>query len=253
MTVTDANQCQAQAVVKIGEPSAVLATTLVLNDVLCKDGTTGSAKVTASGGTAPYSYLWSNGQTGEVVTGLSSGTHTVVVTDAEECESVSASVIIGEPDEALTAMVQNITGVSCKDGSDGKIEVTVTGGTGPYSYDWNNGAPDVEDPTGLAAGIYNLTVTDAHGCTASLTGVVVQEPSQALTVWIDGKKDANCQGGATGEATAHAGGGTANYTFVWSNGQTQSGGTSFTATGLSAGGYMVTVTDAKGCTAMAGQ
>ena len=73
---------------------------------------------------------------------------------------------------------------------------TASGGTGPYSYDWNNGAPDVEDPTGLPAGLYTLTVTDARGCKFTLSGVTVSEPAQKLTVWITGKTDANCQGGS---------------------------------------------------------
>ncbi len=141
----------------------MIATTVVVSEVLCKDGNTGIARVIASGGTAPYSYLWSDGQITEVATGLEAGTYTVVVTDAEDCESAAMSVVITEPQQALSANVDEITEVSCKGGSDGQIAVTVSGGTAPYSYDWNN-APDVEDPSGLAAGTYALTITDANGC-----------------------------------------------------------------------------------------
>ncbi len=246
--VTDANGCKVQVLVTISEPTEVIATTVVVSEVLCKDGNTGKARVIASGGTAPYGYLWSDGQTTEVATGLAAGTYTVVVTDAKGCESSAASVVIREPAEALTANVEKVTEISCKGGSDGQIAVTVSGGTAPYSYDWNNGAPDVEDPAGLTAGTYALTITDANGCIFYLMGVVVSEPAEQLAAYISAKTDANCLGDATGSATVTASGGAQPYTFVWSNGNTQTGGTTSTAEELSAGGYLVTVTDANGCT-----
>ncbi len=130
--------------------------------------------------------------------------------------------------------------VSCNGLSDGGVSVSVGGGTAPYSYLWNN-ADTTSSLTGVGAGSYTVTITDANGCTAADT-LVVTEPTPIVISLTN--TDVNCYGDATGESSATGGisGGTAPYTYDWSN-----GGTSEEITGLTAGDYTVTVTDANGC------
>src|SRR5690606_23340559 len=127
---------------------------------------------------------------------------------------------------ALTASAVTTT-VSCNGGSNGTIDLTVTGGTAPYTFAWSNTAT-TEDMTGLTAGTYDVTVTDANGCTTTAS-VTVNEPT-VLSASISSQTNIACNGGATGSATVTVTGGTASYAYLWSNGATTA-----TATGLAAG------------------
>nr|WP_246558962.1 T9SS type A sorting domain-containing protein [Hymenobacter piscis] len=205
-------------------------------NVLCFGGTTGAATVTATGGTAPYTYLWSNSATTATITGLTAGTYNVMVTDAAS-RTATASATITEP-SALTSSVA-VTNVSCFGGSTGAINLTPAGGTAPYTFNWGGGI-STEDRTGLAAGTYSVTITDANGCTRTQSATISQ-PATALSVSVS-KTDATSNGAADGTAMATPAGGTPGYTYQWSNGaQTAS------ITGLTAGTYSVVVTDANGC------
>jgi large repetitive protein len=247
VVVTDANGCKAEAVVEIEQPNKMTVSVAVVKNVSCYGGKDGSAQVIPPCcGTPPYAYLWSNGQTGLIATGLGEGTHSVTITDSRGC-TASGNVTINQPASAIVIILNTVTNVSCFGGNDGKISVSVTGGTAPYSYNWNNGAPDVEDPGGLIAGNYTLTVTDANGCQLIFGPVTITQPSQALSVTVINVKNADCLGNKTGEATAVASGGTSPYSYFWSNGQTTA-----KAINLGAGGYTVTVTDARGCISVAG-
>ena len=207
-------------------------------NVSCNGGADGSATATATGGTAPYIYLWSNAATPATVTGLAAGNYSVTVTDANGCSSVQ-NVTITEPN-ALTGSISSQTNVACNGGTDGSATATATGGTAPYTYLWSN-ASTTATATGLAAGNYNVTITDANGCTTNVSNINITEPT-ALTSSISSQTNVACNGASTGAATVTANGGTAPYTYLWSNAATTA-----TATGLVAGTYTVTVTDANGC------
>ena len=207
-------------------------------NVSCNGGADGSATATATGGTAPYIYLWSNAATPATVTGLAAGNYSVTVTDANGCSSVQ-NVTITEPN-ALTGSISSQTNVACNGGTDGSATATATGGTAPYTYLWSNAATTAT-ATGLAAGNYNVTITDANGCTTNVSNINITEPT-ALTSSISSQTNVACNGASTGAATVTANGGTAPYTYLWSNAATTA-----TATGLVAGTYTVTVTDANGC------
>ena len=239
-TVTDANGCTATATATVSEPAA-LVIAVTGTDASCNgvcDGTA-TASVT-SGGTAPFTFNWSNGSSGANLTGLCAGTYTVTVNDANGCTQTSNVVISAPP--AITLLINITSQISCAGTCDGVVSAFASGGTLPYvSFNWSNGGSG-STLTGLCAGTYTLTVTDNIGCTATETVTLVDPPAISLTM---SSTDASCNGVCDGTATATvASGGTAPFTFAWSN-----AGTSGTETGLCAGTYTVTVTDANGCTA----
>lgn len=209
-------------------------------DVDCNGNTNGSATIAVTGGSAPISYNWSNGGTNATESGLAAGTYTVIVTDNNACAD-TVTVVITEP-AALMASNSNVTHVLCNGDATGSFDVNASGGTAPYSYDAGSGSQSSSSFTGLTAGVYNVTVTDANGCTA-VTVVTINQPASALAS-SSSSVDASC-GASDGSATVTATGGTAPYTYLWSNGQTTA-----TATGLAAGGYTCTITDANGCTSV---
>jgi uncharacterized repeat protein (TIGR01451 family) len=157
--VTDANKCTVTKEFKVREPRP-LKLDIEKIDVTCNGESNGSIDLTVSGGTKEYSFKWSNGAATEDVSGLEAGVYSVIVTDANGCEA-EKEVRIREP-RALKATTI-IANVSCEGKEDGNIDLTVTGGTQPYSFKWSNGA-ETEDLTGVPAGIYEVVITDANKC-----------------------------------------------------------------------------------------
>jgi hypothetical protein len=241
ITVTDKNGCTATASTIITQPVALTVTTAIVN-VKCNGGATGSATATPSGGTVPYTYSWTpSGGTSATASGLTAGTYTITVTDKNGC-TATASAIITQPSSltSLTSTTPTTCGLN-----NGSATVTPAGGTPAYIYSWAPGGQTAATATGLSAGTYTSTVTDANGCTVTASATVVNSGG-GLSVTVT-NTSAKCNGSATGTATATPTGGTVPYTYNW----TPSGGTSATATGLTAGTYTITVTDKNGCTATA--
>ncbi|MBN4061562.1 hypothetical protein JYU20_00005, partial [Bacteroidales bacterium AH-315-I05] len=236
--VTDINGDTVLCSVTLTEPTILTAAITDNTNVSCNGGSNGTAVVTPSGGTTPYTYLWSNGQTDSTATGLAAAAYTVTVTDNNSC-TTTASTTITQPATALSVSMSNSTDVLCNGNSTGDATVTPAGGTSPYSYSWNNGQTD-STATGLAAGSYSVTATDINGCTATAS-ITINEPT-ALSLSITNTTNASC-GSSNGSATVTPSGSTSPYTYLWNNGQTDS-----TATGLSAASYTVIVTDANTCT-----
>ncbi|MBK8845740.1 MAG: T9SS type A sorting domain-containing protein [Bacteroidetes bacterium] len=236
VTVTDVNSCIATCSYTVTEP-VILTATCSGTNVACNGGNTGSVSVTAADGTSPYTYLWSNASTDASITGLAAGTYNVTVTDANSCIS-TCSYTVTEP-VILTATCSG-TNVACNGGNTGSVSVTAADGTSPYTYLWSNASTDASI-TGLAAGTYNVTVTDANSC-ISTCSYTVTEPV-ILSATCSGT-NVSCSGGSDGSASVSALGGTSPYAYAWSNSATDA-----SITGLIAGSYTVTVTDANGCTA----
>ncbi|MEM6963465.1 MAG: HYR domain-containing protein [Bacteroidota bacterium] len=243
--VEDTNGCRVVGSTTVDEPTLLIAETIDTTNALCNGSLDGTATVNATGGTTPYTYLWSSGSTNATATGLALGTYTATVTDAEGC-TATTTANVGQPTPLLASVASTIN-VSCNGGSDGSIELTVSGGTAPYSYQWSGNIPadDVQDALNIPAGAYSVVITDANGCTFAINGINISEPA-SLTLAIGNITNADCIGNETGSATATASGGTGPYTYAWSNGQNTA-----TATDLHAGGYLVIATDANGCTASA--
>ena len=236
--VTDANGCSVGAQYNITQPLDISATA-TLNNVSCNGLNDGSISLSVSGGTPAYTYLWTNGATTANINNLSAGTYTVTVTDANACNK-TFNFTITQPDALVLAATT--TDVSCNAGTDGSVNLTVTGGTAPYSYAWSPGGATTEDLTGLSANSYTVTVTDANGCTIS-NNYVINEPT-AIQV-IATVNNVTCNGLSNGSVNVTVTGGTPNYGYSWSN-----GAISQNLSGVVAGTYTLTVTDSKGCTAV---
>ncbi|RYE07428.1 MAG: hypothetical protein EOP51_33865, partial [Sphingobacteriales bacterium] len=193
-------------------------------NVSCNGGNTGSAQVSVSGGSGFYNYSWSpSGGSGSSASSLAAGTYTVTVTDSNGCQN-TASVIITQPAATLSGTTL-VTNIACNGGSTGAINLTPTGGTGPYTFVWNNGAT-TEDRVGLSAGTYSVTITDNNGCTGTVNNIIVTQPT-TLTA-TQSQTNVSCNSGSNGTATVVASGGAGGYTYQWSHGPTTQ-----TVTGLS--------------------
>jgi len=242
LLITDANACVANVVVTVTEPNA-LSLTPSSTDVTCNGGTDGIASVTATGGNTPLSYLWDDPgtQITASATGLAAGTYKVVVMDANSsCPSDSVNVTVSEPAAMVLTFSSNAENCG---GSDGDATVSVTGGTSPFTYLWDDPLSQTNaTATGLPAGSYTVMVTDSNGCPNSVTDSVQGTASLGLTT---ASTNPSACGVADGDATVTVLVGTSPYNYLWNDPGTQ---TDSTATGLAAGIYTVAVTDINICT-----
>ena len=240
VTATDANGCTITDAIQINEPTAI-ASTINTIDVDCNGSATGTAGVTASGGTMPYSFAWNTtpAQFTATASNLTAGTYIVTITDGNSCTHLDTAVV-SQP-TALSLNTSTIA-VACNGGNDGSATVSISGGTAPYVTNWNNSPPSTTlTAPNLMAGTYTVTVVDIQGCTETATATVV-EPNSAVVASITTTIDVLCNGGSSGAAAATGIGGAGNYSYLWSNGATSS-----SATNLTVGNYTVTITDQNGC------
>ena len=239
VVVTDINGCSISTTAAVTQPTLLTSIIPTSTDVSCFGGNNGQATVNASGGTISYTYQWSpSGGTGTVAQNLTAGNYSVTVTDLNGCTSGSLITIL-QP--TLLSASSTSTPVNCFGGNTGTVNAIVNGGTTNYSYIWQPGSILNSNGTGLTAGNYTVTVTDANGCTTSST-VSITQPTLLSTTTTS--SPTLCYGGSNGSAQANVVGGTTTYSYNWF----PSGGNASTASGLTAGNYSVTVTDANGCT-----
>jgi hypothetical protein len=234
VTVTDANGCVGTSSTTVTVGSGTLAATAASTSATCLSPN-GTATATITGGTAPFTTLWSNGGNTTVITGLAAGAYSVTVTDANGCVSTaSTTVTTNSGTLATTAASTSATCLSLN----GTATATITGGTAPFTTSWSN-AGNTTALTGLAAGAYSVTVTDANGCVSTASTTVTTNTGNLVATVTPA--DAICTA-ANGTATATNTGGTAPFSYVWNNSATTS-----SLTGLLGGTFAVTMTDANGC------
>ena len=235
---TDVNGCQETISTTITQPASPLSVTEIHQDIICFGGNNGSIDLTVSGGTAPYLYTWSNGFNSQDLANLVAGTYSVTVQDANGC-TVVLSININQP-VAQTTLNANIGKVACFGNASGSIDLTVIGGTSPYTYSWNNGTYLTQDVFNVVAGVYSVVVTDANNCVVSSSYTITQ-PASALNA-VSNSTPVSCYAGTNGTVGVAASGGTVPYTYLWNNGVTTP-----SQNGLPAGSYAVQVTDINGC------
>ncbi len=219
------------------------ATTSVISNNNCFGDNNGSATVNVIPvAAAPFFYSWNSVpvQTSQTATGLKAGTYTVTVNAINSCTTTATAEITGPT--ALTNTV-NILQPGCAV-TTGSATITETGGTPPYTYAWAPSGGNGPAASGLAPGIYTVTVTDSKGCIDNIPVVIANATIPNIS--ITNKKDATCFGDKDGSATALATGGNVPYTYSWNTIPVQNNAT---AVNLAAGLYTVTATDNNGCMA----
>jgi gliding motility-associated-like protein len=240
LTVTDASGCSVTATYNIGSvPNTLAFGAPTIVNVSCNGGNDGAITATTTGGTGTVTFAWSTTptQTTATISNLTAGAYSVTITDSLGC-SASATYNVTEP-TAIVIGTPTITPATCLVG--GSVTVTATGGTGILTYDWSNGdSGNLADS--ISSGSVSLTVTDANGCSATASYNVPVSNGITLTANVT---NISCNGANDGNITLIVSGGTYPYVYTWN----QAVGPDSIAAGLSAGTYLVTVTDAGGCSA----
>lgn len=183
VTVTDANNCSQSTLVVVDQPQ-ILQVTIGSQSNTCAGASVGMAVATATGGTGPYTYKWSNGQTGPAADALAGGSASVTVTDANGCSAQLGFSVASFP--VLTCAVTVVQKVT--NGNDGQMRADITGGSLPYTYKWSNGAT-TQVASGLSKGTYSVTATDANGCETVCSGVLDALSGIGDRVWEDFDRD----------------------------------------------------------------
>lgn len=237
VTVTDMNGCTNTAQAAVG---VQMSLSVQVTHVTCQNPNAGSIDLSVTGGVSPYQYFWSTGQTAQDHSNLTPGTYTVTVQDNNNCTKTISTTIIVASNLVITAapVLLNCSGTA-------DVDITVTGGTAPYAYNWtgpNGFTVNTEDLTAITLnGNYTLTVTDAGGCSKVFSITVILDQVLNATAQVT---DASCNG-ADGSINVTVTGGSGIFGFLWTN-----SAVSQNLNGLSAGIYTVTVTDfTNGCTA----
>jgi gliding motility-associated-like protein len=233
--------CQDTLSVLLTEPTAIALSLLNSTNPSCNGDSTGTIDITNSGGTIPYTYLWSNTATTQTLNSLPVGTYNLTLTDGNGC-TAPLSVVLTEP--SAISVSYSTTNVSCGGLNDGTASVAPVGGTPGYTYFWDITASNQTTATAinLSSNTYSVTVTDLEGCTAEANGVFVNpgipvDSNDVPLVVLTGLLD--CDLNPIGALEINT---TNTYSYLWSN-----GATSVNVTGLPAGIYSVTVTNGLGC------
>ena len=251
LTVTDANGCTMIQTAKIdtgsvSNPCANSTLMVATTAINATSGCNGGATATATGGYAPYSYIWStaNQSTSSALTGLCAGTYSLTVTDSKGCTKVSSVMVVIDTTKSTTCSnpptvaIQSVTNTLCFGSNTGSAVIMAQGGTPPYSYSWSPIGGNTSTLSNASAGTYTVSVIDSKGCSANTSVSISQSAMIAISL-----STTNATSGCNGGITATVAGGTSPYLFHWSNDSL----TGPSDNGLCPSTYTLTVTDANGC------
>ncbi|MBX2960304.1 MAG: gliding motility-associated C-terminal domain-containing protein [Flavobacteriales bacterium] len=242
ITVTDSNGCVASSSITIQQANALVAVVGTPTNVSCNGGNNGEATVMVAGGIAPFTYQWNDAssQTTTTASNLVAGTYIVEVADSNNCLALD-TVTITEPD-VLVVGLDSLISVACNGGTDGYIDINVTGGTFPYvNFAWTPNISIGQTASGLSQGSYDVIVTDDNGCTATNTFNITEPTALSIVVNSIPSTCGNSNGSADVTSTV---GGTSPYTYSWNDPLNQQ---TALASNLAANSYTVTVTDDNNC------
>ncbi|MCA1800707.1 MAG: SprB repeat-containing protein, partial [Actinobacteria bacterium] len=260
--VTDLDGCPSSDIasdIVIGSPPPITIDLDENKSVTCYDGADGSLSITPGGGTPSgsgtgYEYSWSgpDGYTSpdEDITNLKAGEYTVVVTDNNGCAESAGPFTVTQPPE-ITVSDVIVTDVDCNGGSDGAISINPGGGTPPYTFEWtgqvSGTASTDEDPSGLVADTYDLTITDDAGCPKPFNAIAVVSEPDPIAVTVTLVNPVRCFGESNGSAEIDVTGGTPPYDFDWTATSSPYSSVQKDPTGMPADTYSLKITDGKGC------
>jgi len=237
VTVTDANGCTKDHTVTVNDNVINLNVTgTTMANTTCNGGN-GAIDVSVNPPPGNYTYNWSSGQTTQDITGLTPGTYTITVTNGVSCTGTATFTIADNPN--LPNVTATTVSTTC-DLSNGSINVSVSGGVSPYTFNWSNGAT-TEDLSNIPAGSYSVTVTGANGCTR-VANVTVNNNNPTITITGSATSNTSCNSG-NGSINITVTPPNPNYTFNWSNGATTED-----ISNLTPGSYTVTVNGGGSCT-----
>ncbi|WP_345374015.1 SprB repeat-containing protein, partial [Algivirga pacifica] len=248
--VTDQNQCEDSCSVEVFQPQA-LVLQCEADSALCNGDRSGSVNVEVQGGTAPYTYAWTDAQDNPVgmtqmVANLPAGTYKVVVTDQNNCKDSCTAEVFEVDALELSCSADSAL---CNGESSGSVKVEVQGGTGMYTYAWTDAQDNPVGSTAmvsnLPAGTYKVVVMDENDCTDSCTTVIEEPAVLELSCSAD---SALCNGESSGSVKVEVQGGTGMYTYAWTDAQDNPVGSTAMVSDLPAGMYKVVVMDENDCT-----
>lgn len=241
VVVSDQDMCTDTLFFNVDQPDELVVTPVIDQVISCNGEEDGILNASVTGGNTDFEFTWNTSppSSGALLSGIGAGNYTVSVEDNRGCTAEN-SIMIDEP-ELLTVALDAMM-ATCNDSDDGQITAIVQGGTGDYTYNWDNGLGDQDTHTGLQPGQYCVTVEDENGCEANAC-IDINAPD-ALVIESIIFEEVDCFGNNTGSATVTVSGGTGNYEYLWSDSLAQ---ISATAVFLPAGTYTVIVTDEGGC------
>lgn len=240
VTVTDSKGCTQTASYAIVNQGGLTSPGFSMQAVTCNGGNNGSASINTPVGSGPFGYAWPGGiSSSNTASGLSAGTYVVTISDAFQCTAIT-SVVVTQP--SAFQIQSNSSSATCGN-ANGSITLSVSGSTPGYIYQWLPNVSTGPSATALAAGVYSITITDAKGCTSVKTAQVGNVPGVSL----NGSTitDVSCNGASNGSIVLNAPSGTAPFSYNWTNNVSNG----ISAANLSAGTYLVTVSDGNQCTA----
>ncbi len=238
LEVSTASGCTDQATVTVDFNTLDLDVANAVTNPNCPGDANGRIDLVFPAGTPALNFLWENGSTGDTLVGLAAGTYLVTITDPNACTQVESFDVVDPP--ALSVVLDSVTNVFCNGGSTGEIFVTTTGGSGSYTFSWDDpNAQNDEDAGALTQGTYNLLVTDSLGCTATLSATVNEPAPLALNFTAYA---VSCRNGDNGRAVVDVTGGNGGYAYAW-----DTGASTDSIFNLTTGTFNVTVTDVLGC------